>query len=64
MLRGGDDSEFLKAYAWTLTMIAKILARVIREGSTIVMKAIEVGCLADLSASATNQTPPKLYESV
>jgi len=36
-----EDSVVLEAYSWSLALNAKILARVIKEGSTIVMKAIE-----------------------
>mmetsp|Transcript_27357 Transcript_27357/g.63821 ORF Transcript_27357/g.63821 Transcript_27357/m.63821 type:complete len:1095 (+) Transcript_27357:192-3476(+) len=35
-----EDCSVHEAYRWSLNLIAKILVRVIREGSTVVMKAI------------------------
>lgn len=42
------DKDAMEAFMWSLDLIAKILIRTIREGSTVVMKAINVNSASQL----------------
>lgn len=44
-----DDQEAADAFEWSLSLISRILARVINEGSTMVMRAINANSARQLS---------------
>jgi len=49
VLRTVEDDEAVEAFQWSLSLISRILARVINEGSTMVMRAINANSGAQVS---------------